>query len=139
MKRNAPFWILIVLLAILAVNALSAGFIMMRDPTGKALQFPEGSLANTPFSDYFWPGLLLFVFMGALPALSIFLLFRKPVAGWWLALISGFGLIIWILVQMTMVPYFILQPILLVWGALVVLVCIFLKKNIPILNRKGAR
>jgi len=40
-----------------------------------------------------------------------------------LALVSGFGLMIWILVQMSMVPFSFLQPLLLSWGAALVLLC----------------
>lgn len=43
---------------------------------------------------------------------------------WTAALISGIGLVIWIVVQMTMVPYFFLQPLLLGWGLGIIGLCL---------------
>jgi len=121
----------------LGIAALVPGINLILDPSGKGIQFPEGSLADTPFTDYFIPGILLTVFIGLLPLTAWFALWKKPHSGfleginpfpkrhwsWTLALISGFGLMIWILVQITMVPYFFLQPTLLSWAIAIVLFC----------------
>ncbi len=130
-------WILKTMLFLLGIAALVPGINLILDPSGKGIQFPEGSLAGTPFPDYLIPGLLLTVFIGSLPLMAWFSLWKKPHNAflerinpfpkrhwaWTLALMSGLGLMVWILVQMTMVPYFFLQPTLLGWAAAIVLLC----------------
>lgn len=133
----AALWLLKAMLLLLGVSAVAPGINMLLDPTGKGIGFPEGSLSGSPFSNYFIPGILLTVFNGLLPLVAWFSLWRKPNVGWlqrinpfpkrhwaWaLALISGTGLMIWIAVQVLMVPYFFLQPVLFSWGAIIVLLC----------------
>lgn len=125
------------MLFVLGVAAFLSGIIMITDPTGSGLGFPEGALAKTPFIDYFIPGILLTIFIGLLPLVACWALWKKPSNtfmdqlnpipsfhwAWTIALTSGVGLIIWIIVQMTMVPYFFLQPVLLTWGAGMVILC----------------
>ncbi|MFN0176458.1 MAG: hypothetical protein ACKVU0_17595 [Saprospiraceae bacterium] len=119
---SIALWILKTLLLVLGVFALVPGIALIIDPSGKLVQFPEGSLAWSPFPDYLIPGILLTVFIGLLPLAAWFALWKKPANAfltrinpfptkhwaWTLALISGLGLMVWILVQMTMVPYFFL-------------------------------
>jgi len=125
------------MLFVLGVSAILPGINMITDPSGSRLGFPEGALAKTPFEDYFIPGLLLTVFIGLLPLIACWALWKKPSStlmdrlnpvpsfhwAWTIALTSGLGLILWIGVQMTMVPYFFLQPVLLTWGAVLVILC----------------
>ena len=133
----AALWLLKALLLLLGIAALIPGINLMVDPTGKGIQFPEGSLANSPFDNYLIPGFLLTVCIGLLPLLAWWALWKKPDNAlfqrlnpfaprhwaWTLALMSGIGLLIWIGVQMTMVPYFFLQPLLLGWGVFIVCTC----------------
>ena len=121
----------------LGIAALVPGINLILDPSGNGIQFPEGSLVNTPFTDYFIPGILLTVFIGLLPLTAMFALWKKPNIAflqrinpfqarhwaWTLALMSGLGLMIWIIVQMMMVPYFFLQPTLLAWALAIILLC----------------
>ncbi|MBL7809418.1 MAG: hypothetical protein JNN28_16485, partial [Saprospiraceae bacterium] len=39
---------------------------------------------------------------------------------WTLSLVCGVALMVWISVQVTMMPYFFLQPLMFGWGALIV-------------------
>lgn len=145
MKSEAPvpaatpigLWCLRAMLLMLGISALGPGILMMSEPSGKNLRFPEGSLAGSPFADYFIPGLLLTVFMGLLPLAAWLALRGKPDCvfcqrlnpfpsrhwAWTLALTSGLALMIWIAVQVLMVPYFFLQPLLFGWGAGIVSLC----------------
>ena len=130
-------WLLKTMLWVLGLSALVPGVEMMMDPSGKAVGFPEGALAGSPFPNYLIPGFLLTAFIGLLALVAWYALWKKPSSafierinpfpkqhwGWTIALMSGFSLIIWILVQMMMVPYFFLQPTLLTWGAVIVLLC----------------
>lgn len=131
-------WILKTMLWILGVSALIPGLEMILDPSGKAVQFPEGYLKDAPFPNYFIPGVLLTLLIGIWSLLAAWALWKKPPhpffhrinpfpqrhGAWTLALFSGINLIIWIIVQMNMVPYFFLQPTLLVWGVIIVLLCL---------------
>lgn len=130
-------WALKTLLLLLGICALISGSMLMLDPSGKSIQFPAGYLDGSPFPNYFIPGFLLSVFIGLLSLSAWFSLWKKPKVvllerlnpfqdrhwAWTLALMSGTGLVIWIVVQMLMVPYFFLQPTLLLWGLMVVLLC----------------
>jgi len=125
------------MLFLLGVSALLPGINMITDPSGRKLGFPEGALAKTPFEDYVIPGMLLTVFIGLLPLIACWALWKKPSSAfmdrlnpfssfqwvWTLALMSGLGLIIWIMVQMIMMPFFFLQLVFLVWGIFLVLLC----------------
>lgn len=131
-------WLLKTLLLILSISALVPGIELIIDPSGKIIQFPEGALDGSPFTDYLIPGFLLTLFMGLLPLAAWFALWKKPRNAflerinpfpgrhwaWTLALMSGIVLMVWILVQMTMVPYFFLQPTLLGWSAAIILLCL---------------
>lgn len=130
-------WLLKTLLLLLGISALIPGIEMILDPTGKSIGFPEGALANSPFYNYRIPGFILTAFIGLLSLSAWYALWKKPnlvflerlnpIAdrhwAWTAALISGLVLIIWILVQMQMVPYFFLQPLMLSWGVMIVLLC----------------
>ena len=133
----SALWLLITMLFVLGGAAVPSGFSMIADPSGSGLGFPEGALAGAPFANYFIPGILLTVFVGFLPLIACWAVWKKPSSAfldrlnpfpsfhwaWTLALMSGLGLIIWILVQMIMMPFFFLQLVFLVWGIFLVLLC----------------
>ena len=133
----ASLWILKAMLLLLGISALVPGIELILDPSGKYVGFPEGALAGSPFPNYMIPGFLLTVFIGLLSLVTWFALWKKPASAflervnpflkrhwaWTLALMSGFSLMVWILVQMMMVPYFFLQPTLLGWAAAIILLC----------------
>jgi hypothetical protein len=142
MKKNekqhpVALWLLKTLLLLLAPAAIIPGMELMLDPSGKSIQFPEGYLASSPFSDYFIPGLLLTFFVGFLSLVAWFALWKRPESdfltrlnpvwkqywGWTATLCCGLGLVIWIMVQMAMVPYFFLQLVMLIWGSLIIMLC----------------
>ncbi len=136
-RHPIALWLLKTMLFLLGIAALVPGADLIIDPSGKGIGFPEGALSGSPFSDYFIPGLLLSVCIGQLSLAAWWALWKKPNIAfltqinpfrgrhwaWTLALMSGLGLMIWIGVQITMVPYFFLQPVLLIWGAGIVLGC----------------
>lgn len=136
-RARVPLGILKILLAVLGVSALLPGIELMREPSGRGIRFPEGTLDGSPFADYFIPGLLLSLFMGVLPLVAVWALWKKrdlhlpqrfnPFPrqhwAWTLAFISGLALTTWIIVQVFMVPYFFLQPILGIWGIAIIGLC----------------
>lgn len=131
MKRPATCILLILLLLFLGVSAAIGGVVMMFFP--RLMPSPESLLAQTPFSGYFLPGLVLFTFNGAVPLLASIGLWRQPAWPWanalnlypdrhwaWAyALYSGFIVIIWITVQTMMIPFIWLQPAYVTIGLLI--------------------
>jgi hypothetical protein len=128
-KRSTPLtgWAAIALLLLMAIAALpSAWGLMNPAPNGDALGMPVEFLKNTPFTSYFIPGLILFVVigLGSLVAALAGIL-KHPLAPYLSAAIGG-GLMIWIVVQYLMIQmYSFLQPVIFVWGALIVVLTYF--------------
>lgn len=136
MKKWPPaLYFLLFLLFFVSANALAAGWAMISHPDGSALQIPEERLSRTPFSNYFLPGIILFLFNGVLPALTIYGLWQRPAWRWvnvfnlyhdrhwsWTyALFCGVILIVWTTVQMFMIDFFWLQPAFVFVGLLIII------------------
>lgn len=103
------------LLALVAANALAAGTALALRPDGGLLAMPPAWLEDAPFEDYRVPGLLL-AGLGVLHAWAAWTQWRRHVGAWFWSGLAGGGLVVWIAVQTTMVPYFFLQPVLLAVG-----------------------
>ena len=137
-SNPVSLWLLKAMLLILGISALFPGFNLILDPSGKGVGFPAGALDGSPFTNYLIPGILLTLCNGLLPLVAWYALWKRPKYAFWarlnpvktlrwswtLALISGVGLVIWIVVQMTMVPFFFLQPLLLGWGLSIIGLCL---------------
>jgi hypothetical protein len=133
MKRPIETWILIVLLALLAVNAFYGGISLMLAPDGSLLKMQPGWLDNSPFNSYFIPGLLLLLMNGVFPlfavyglitknqnkSLNLFNIYKNRCWGWTFAIYSGIITNSWIIVQQLMAEYFILQTIIAAVGLLI--------------------
>lgn len=91
-------WTLIVLLSLISVNALAAGFSFIQQPDGTGLGIPQDWLLGTPFRDYRIPGILLFG-LGLLHAFAAFTEVRRRPSAWFWAGMSAGGILIWIVVQ----------------------------------------
>lgn len=123
--RPAAVKLLVALLLLLAVNALYGGGALIADPSGGLLGMPVSLLADSPFHDYLVPGLVLLGLLGLFPLAVAWALWLRPawvrverfeVDGAWLAAhVVGVSLVVWILVQMTILRFF-LQPVLLLLG-----------------------
>jgi hypothetical protein len=110
---------------------------LMFDPVGLGVQTEW--MAGAPFNSFVAPGLILFVFIGLLPALIAWGLLRKPEWpvmavfniyrdrhwAWTCSLYEGIILIVWITVQLTMVPGFWLQPLYLGVGVLILILTLW--------------
>lgn len=135
MKRPFELYVLYALYLLLAGNAMAAGFAMMDSPDGSALGMAPEVLARTPFTNFVWPGFILFVFNGVFPLFTLYGLVAKPKWRWpnilnlyhdkhwaWAySLYAGVIVIVWILVQLTMIQFSLLQPIIAGVGLLIVI------------------
>lgn len=125
MKRPFEVYILCSLLLILSINAMFAGFLMIAGIDVKGLSMPISQLENSPFSSFLIPGILLFCFNGLLPLLAFIGIAFKPLWnwpnlvniyrdkhwGWTYSIYVSVIVITWILIQITMIEFSILQPI----------------------------
>lgn len=136
MIQAIPRWLLIFLLFFNAAGAYYGGALLMASPSGDRLHMTTDQLQDSPFHDFFIPGLILLLFNGVLPTVAGIGMLRqrprRPLPGfpllkkrhwaWSLALISGLGLVIWIGVQIAMLGYWKDFPIQAVYGILGLLI-----------------
>lgn len=112
-KRPFAVWLLVAMLAVLAVGALYGGTLLLSDPTGAALRLSYEFIRGTPFGSYLIPGLVLFTALGlgsmiVIPGLlahrarGSMLGYRWPWIG---ALCVAIAFIIWMGVQIAVVGY----------------------------------
>jgi hypothetical protein len=115
MKRRASgiSIVLIVLQIFLSLGAIFGGGMLVIDPSGEGLKMPLSLLEQSPFPNYFIPGILLFFILGVIPVWISFGLISKKGSSianklnvfprqhwaWSFTLYSGFALIIWIFAQ----------------------------------------
>lgn len=102
--RPVYVWLAVVLELVTAVMAVPVGWLFLTDPSGASLGLPPGWIEATPFGSYFVPGLYLFLVNG----LGMLVLAGLTALGhWaapWLTGVLGVGLIVWILVQLAVMP-----------------------------------
>ncbi|MBK9291768.1 MAG: hypothetical protein IPM52_09105 [Bacteroidetes bacterium] len=97
------------IIAILVINSTGAfygGLSLIADPTGQRLQMPLSYLEKSPFTDYFWPGVVLFAVNGLFGLLTLAaVLFRHPIAR---GLVAAQGILPggWITMQMMLLQIF---------------------------------
>jgi hypothetical protein len=103
--KNRLRIIAIVLLFVVALNALAAGYSFMTDPPGKGSGISTGYLFRpAPFTNYLIPGIVLFPVNGILRIVIAIGASRKQKAYPWLLVAQGCILIGWIGIQLLMVP-----------------------------------
>jgi hypothetical protein len=114
--RPTYVWLAVALEAFTALGAIPVGIMLLTDPTGAGVGFPAGWIEATPFGSYVIPGLYLLLMNGigmvVLMGLSIQ---RHPFAPW-LTGVLGTGLVIWIGVQLLVMPEF--SPLQAIYGAI---------------------
>jgi len=118
-RRPIGVWILVVLLGIQGLGGLAGGLALTVKPDGSIVQMPLSYLKNSPFSDFLVPGLILLLVLGVLPLAAVAGLWLRRAWGWYTAFAVGCALMIWILVEITIVPFSWLQPVFGVVGLLI--------------------
>lgn len=135
MKRPFETRVLIFLLFILSVNAFYGGVCLIIQPDGSLLGIEAECFANMPFQNFLFPGILLILFLGIFPLVSLIGLFSKRKFkkfntinffpekhwGWTYALYTGIITNIWIIVQQLFIGYFVLQPIIAALGMFIII------------------
>jgi hypothetical protein len=127
MLRSLTF----ILLMFTSMTALWGGWLLMQDPSGRLLKITVTALEHSPFTNFFIPGLLLFIFLGigSLGCLIVYSLSNKMYTRF--IRLEGAVLLVWIIVQMIMLQQFNgLHSIFLTIGALLIAASIaFMRKE----------
>jgi hypothetical protein len=125
-ERPAYAWIAVVLEIVTGIAAIPVGWWFITDPSGRTMQLPQGWIEATPFGSYLVPGLYLFAVNGiAMLVLAGLSVMRHWIAPW-LTGALGVGLIIWILVQLAVMPEtMILQWLFLATGLILGFIALF--------------
>lgn len=99
-RRPLSLWLLILLLGQLSIRALAGGGALLVAPSGTLVGLPTGPLGSTPFTDFFVPGLVLFLAFGLVPASVSYGLYMKRWWAWAGAITVALALLVWIVVEL---------------------------------------
>ena len=103
-ERPAFVWIGVALELLTALGAIPVGWSLMTDASGSGIGLPNEWIANSIFGSYFLPGVYLFAMNGIGMLVAALLAVRRHWSAPWLMAILGVGLIVWILVQLAIMP-----------------------------------
>ena len=103
-ERPTYVWIAVVLEVMTAIGAIPVGLMFLADPTGQLVQVPQGWIEATVFGSYLIPGLYLLLVNGLGMLVLAVLSVRRHWVAPWLTGTLGVGLIIWILVEIVLLP-----------------------------------
>lgn len=87
----------------IGIGAFVVGLLMMVNPGGDDTIMPLSLLDRSPFQDFLIPGIILLTFNGLGNIFASVLSFRRHKLAGWAGIFFGFGLMIWIFVQITMI------------------------------------
>ncbi|HET6225827.1 MAG TPA: hypothetical protein VFF27_06080 [Bacteroidia bacterium] len=96
----------IILLVLVSVNALVAGYLLMTDPTGNKMQLPLTLLLHSPFNNFLIPGIILFLVNGVFALITALLTIFKHQNYSILVSWQGVFLIGWIVIQIILIREF---------------------------------
>jgi hypothetical protein len=123
-RRPVAVWSLLVLLLLQGIGGVAGGLALSVKPDGSVMQMPVSYLDGSPFSDYLAPGLILLLVLGVLPLAAAAGLWLGRRWAWYAAVAVGGGLMIWILVEITIIPFTWLQPAFGIVGVLIFVVAL---------------
>ncbi|MCD4851583.1 hypothetical protein LN996_12240 [Arthrobacter sp. AK01] len=103
--------------ALVALTSIAGGLVMAigswpgvdKSVLPPEIQLPVEYLDGSPFSSYLVPGLLLAVIVGGSHTVAFVLLFRRRGLASMAAATAGYSILVWIFVQMALIPFSALQ------------------------------
>lgn len=108
------FVLLLAIVGAVALTSIAGGLAMALGTSGgmpAELQLPVDFLTGSPFNSYLIPGILLAVVVGGLHATAFFLLLRRRPHGPLVTATAGYSILMWIFVQMALIPFSALQAV----------------------------
>lgn len=102
--------LLLVLEAVLALNAAIAGLAFVIRPDGSLLGMTPALLTHGPFSSFLVPGLLLAGVLGGLNGAAFVFTLKRSLWSRPAGLLAGVATVVFEIVESTMIPYNWLQP-----------------------------
>lgn len=141
-KRSTRITLLVVE-AFVAVTAIAGGLALMigalvpdlATVLSPPVEYLEGSL----FSSYLVPGLALALVLGGIHALAFILLLRRRPSALLASAAAGFAALIWIFVQMMVIPFSFLQAVYFIAGAVELGLVMLLLGLLPVTPSTTAR
>jgi len=142
--RSITYWSLVSVAIFNALSAIGGGIGMI---VAEGLSMPKSMLADTPFTTFTIPGLILLVVVGGTQLSAVVLLFaRRESALLWSA-VAGFGMLIWIISEIGFIHAFTWAQTIYVVSGLVQLILVFvllgvaswLPREHPLMPRPGPR
>jgi hypothetical protein len=116
LPRPGYVWLAVVLELFTAIGAIPVGLSLIRDPTGAGVGLPHDWIEASPFGSYLVPGLYLVAVNGVGMLVVAGLSVARHATAPWLTGILGTGLLIWILVQLLVMPE--VSPLQAVFGSI---------------------
>ena len=96
---------------LVSVGAVPAGIGLVTDPSGGNLGLPPAWVADSVFGTYLVPGIVLLTVNGIGSLVGAVLTFTRHRLAGTVAALLGIFLVAWIGVQMSVIPYSVLQPL----------------------------
>jgi len=134
---------LLVVEAFVAVTAFAGGLALMVGALVPELSTvitpPAEYLEGSPFSSYLVPGLVLALVLGGLNVIAFVLLLRRRPSALFAAATAGYAALIWIFVQMMVIPFSFLQAVYFMAGAVELGLVLLLLGLLPIMSSTKRR
>jgi len=92
--------------AFIGLGALGGGFMLVRDPSGSALELPISLLEGSPFPDFLIPGIFLLAVNGVGSMIGAGLSFTRRQYAQEIAIVLGAILVAWIVIQVVIISSF---------------------------------
>ena len=132
---------LLVVEAFVAVTAFAGGIALMLgalipDLSG-VITPPAEYLENSPFSSYLVPGLVLALVLGGLNVIAFVLLLQRRPSALFAAATAGYAALIWIFMQMMVIPFSVLQAVYFMAGAVELGLVLLLLGLLPITSTRS--
>jgi len=118
MKTKANLsYVLCIIQLIVVIGAIPEGILYLIDPTGHKSGTSTSVLINSPFVDFFFPGLFLLIFIGFSHLSSAIITILKIEVAGFLGILFGIILMIWIILKIHWIGYSsFLQPLFFILG-----------------------
>jgi hypothetical protein len=115
-ERPGYAWFGIATQIFVGIMAIPVGLMMIFDPNGNPVGIPNDWIADSPFGSYLVPGIFLLAVNGIGQLVGAALAVVRAWLAPWVMGALGVGLIVWIGVQVVIIPLSFLQPLIFVIG-----------------------